>query len=122
MHGKGHSAEFARNLLHVLDRLTESPGTVVVGPDDLCARCPALVDGVCASAIEGEGEEVVQVLDALALELLGMRSGDVFEYGATSMAVQRVLDQWRALACAGCPCEADCAPMIDLMRRFQPIE
>ncbi|MBS3956484.1 MAG: DUF1284 domain-containing protein [Clostridiales bacterium] len=122
MHGKGHSAEFARNVIGVLERLTESPGTVVAGPDDLCARCPALVDGICVGTVEGEGEAVVRVLDALALELLEMRPGDAFEYGATTLAAQRILKQWRSLACAGCPSEADCGPMIDLMRRFQPLD
>ena len=52
MHGKGHSAEFARNVIGVLERLTDSPGTVVAGPDDLCARCPALKDGICMGNVE----------------------------------------------------------------------
>ncbi len=120
MHGLGYSADFARNVLRTIGRLTEEPGVVVAGADDLCSACPSLVDGVCES--EGEGEAVVRILDALALELLELDPGDTFDYGTTSISVPRVLERWRELACAGCSSEDACAPLLDLTCRFQPNE
>ena len=120
VHGGGHTAEFARNVLRTIARLTEETGTVVAGADDLCDACPWLVDGVCVN--ENEGEDAVRILDALALQLLGLNPGDSFDYGTTSASVTRVLEQWRELACAGCPSEEVCAPLIDLTCRFQPHE
>ncbi len=120
VHGGGHTAEFARNVLRTIDRLTEEEGTVVTGPDDLCEKCLWLVDGACVN--ETEGEDIVRILDALALQLLGLNPGDAFDYGTTSASMTRLLEQWRDLACAGCPSEDACAPLIELTCRFQPHE
>lgn len=118
MHGGGYTADFARNVIRTIGRLTEEPGTVVAGADDLCDACPSLVDGVCQSP--HEGDDVVRILDALALELLGLSPGDSFDYGTTSVSVPRVLERWQALACQGCPSEEACKPLVDLTCRFQP--
>jgi uncharacterized protein len=112
-HGEGYSPEFARNLFNVIDQLTlGAKGTVVIGPDDVCAACPALAKGHCAQ--EPDSEEAIRVLDALALELLELEPGDEFEWGVTTLSVQRFIERWRALACDGCEWEEVCSPLIDL--------
>ncbi len=117
-HGEGYSAEFAMNLFRVIDSLTQgAKGTVVIGPDDVCAACPALKDGHCAQ--EPDSEEAIRVLDALALEMLELDAGEEFEWGAATLSVQRVLERWRALACGGCEWEEACRPLIDLAAGYR---
>lgn len=112
-HGEGYSPEFARNLFHVIDRLARGEkGTVVVGIDDVCVACPALAKGQCAQ--EPESEEAIRTLDALALELLELEPGQEFEWGVATLSVQRFIERWRVLACAGCEWEEECRPLIDL--------
>jgi uncharacterized protein len=112
-HGEGYSPEFARNLFSIIDRLARGEkGTVVVGVDDVCAACPALAKGQCAQ--EPESEEAIRTLDALALELLELEPGQEFEWGVATLSVQRFIERWRVLACAGCEWEEECRPLIDL--------
>ncbi len=118
-HGEGYAPAYVRNLFDVIRRLTEEGGRIVTGPDDVCAACPSLVDGRCSR--EPEGEEEIRILDSLALELLGLKAGDDFDYGEVSVWVPRILDRWHMLACDGCEWEANCRPLISLNTRF-PIE
>lgn len=112
-HGEGYSPEFVRNLFSVIQRLVHGEkATVVVGPDDVCAACPALADGQCAQ--EPENEEAIRILDQLALEMLELEPGQEFEWGPTTLSVQRFIERWRALACEGCEWEEQCRPLIDL--------
>ena len=111
-HGQGCSPEFARNLFMLIDRFTRGEkGAVIVGPDDVCAACPAHADGRCAQ--EPENEDAIRVLDTLALEMLELEPGDGFEWGVATLSVQRVIERWRTLACAGCGWEESCRPLID---------
>jgi uncharacterized protein len=111
-HGEGYSPEFARNLFSIIDRLARGEkGTVVVGIDDVCVACPALAKGQCAQ--EPESEEAIRTLDALALELLELECGQEFEWGVATLSVQRFIERWRVLACAGCEWEEECRPLID---------
>lgn len=116
-HGQGYSAEFARNLFHVIDRLTRGEkGTVVIGADDVCSACVYLEDGRCAQ--EPDSQEAIRTLDALALDMLGLEPGQEFEWGVTTLSVQRILERWRMLACDGCEWEEVCSPLIDLIEGF----
>lgn len=111
-HGEGYSPKFVHNLFHVIDRFTHgATGTVVIGPDDVCAACPALENGRCAQ--EPDSEEAIRVLDALALEMLELEADEEFDWGVATLSVQRILERWRALACDGCDWEEVCRPLID---------
>lgn len=116
-HGQGYSQEFVRNLFQVIQRLaTGGKAVAVVGPDDVCAACPALAKGQCAQ--EPESEEAVRVLDALAMEMLELEPDQEFEWGTATLSVQRFIDRWRALACDGCEWEEQCRPLIDLTEGY----
>lgn len=117
-HGQGYSAEFVHNLLGVIERLTTGPGKVVTGHDDVCSACPAL----CEELQDCERREELEILDALALELLDLKPGDEFDFGEISvMMVPKTFKRWRAIACDGCQWEQFCVPMLDLDVRF-PLE
>ena len=79
--GKGYDAPFAANMEKIIRRLQADPGQLirlVEGRDDVCAACPHMVDGRCAS------EEKVNRMDR------GVLSACARSYGQA--------DSWRALA------------------------
>ncbi len=48
--GHGYSEDFVRNMYSVIERLNAGCDVrIVSGPDDLCAHCPNLADGLCTS-------------------------------------------------------------------------
>ncbi|MDY0088543.1 MAG: DUF1284 domain-containing protein [Coriobacteriia bacterium] len=112
LHAEVYSAEFGHHLFGIIDRMSRgAPSTVVIGPDDVCAGCPARKSGTCAQ--EPDSEDAIRVLDALACEMLDLTPGEEFEWGVTSLSVQRILERWRALACDGCEWESRCRPLMD---------
>ena len=118
-HGQGYSPEFVRNLFRIVDRLAlGEKATVIVGPDDVCAACPALAEGRCAQ--EPENEQAIRILDALALEMLELQPDTEFEWGVATLSVQRIMERWRALACEGCEWEEKCRPLIDQTADHRP--
>ena len=73
--GKGYSPEFINNLRAITGRLRGPDGdntgiTVVRGPDDVCAKCPHLVDDTCDF-----GGKVEQ-LDERHAKALDMKEGE----------------------------------------------
>ncbi|MBL6974945.1 MAG: DUF1284 domain-containing protein [Deltaproteobacteria bacterium] len=76
--GKGYADDYTDNLQRIADAVAANPRLevdVVDGPDDVCARCPYLEDGVCHW--EEAGEEAVRAHDAALLAVLGLRDGQV---------------------------------------------
>ena len=79
--GNGYDRPFAANMEVLLRQLTAQPDTAIQlteGRDDVCAACPHMVDGKCAS------EEKVQRMDRDVL-------------AACSLSYEQS-DGWRALA------------------------
>lgn len=109
--GEGYSAEFVDNLRSTLGHLRDAPFRLVEGPDDVCAACPSLRDGACAS--ESGGEEHIRSLDSLANELLGVTPGMLLDFAETRTRLPAILDRWRASACETCGFQTVCGPMID---------
>lgn len=106
-HGDGLGSDYGRNLLHVIRNLTEEGGVAVIGPDDVCTHCPSFMKGECCRLPEHEDQ--VRVLDALALELLGISPDERFDFGEATVWLPRILERWHALACDGCEWESRCA-------------
>ena len=105
--GEGYDAGFLDNLRSVLAR-AEAEGAVLVvdGADDVCAACPTLGrDGRCEHQPEADAD--IRALDALALELLGARAGDVVRLGEPALSGEAAA-RWLAEACVGCEWEIVC--------------
>ncbi|MBE6719688.1 MAG: DUF1284 domain-containing protein [Ruminococcaceae bacterium] len=45
--GKGYSKDFCNNLAEIRERIKTEPYTLVETADDVCAKCPNLIDGMC---------------------------------------------------------------------------
>jgi uncharacterized protein len=105
--GQGLTPEYARAVAEVRSRLEAGSARVVTGPDDVCASCPDLRDGICAHAPDSEAQ--VRTLDEAALALLGMSGGDVANYAEVLERFADVRDEWAATACEGCEWARFCA-------------
>ncbi|HIH43678.1 MAG TPA: DUF1284 domain-containing protein [Candidatus Methanoperedenaceae archaeon] len=95
--GEGYSKEFIANIRTVLK---DGNVEVVQGPDDVCAVCPYLKEGKCAS--DEYTNDVILFQDSVALGLLGMRPGDRAGWKTISGKVPSILARWKAQFCAGC--------------------
>lgn len=112
-HGKGYSAEFAANMLRVVAKLEEIGGFVSLGRDDICSSCPRPI-GDASCSVTKAGEAGINDLDAIALELLGMRVGDLIVPGTIKDRVGLAARKWQKIACVSCESRDICAPMIEL--------
>lgn len=76
---------------------------VVKGVDDLCVKCPMLKEGACAF------EEDVREMDEEALEVLGLKVGDITHMEEVREKLKGLVD-WISSFCEGCEFEEACAP------------
>ncbi len=97
--GEGYDAFFVNNLENVLEDVTKNGGRVVDGADDVCHACPHLKEGMCSYK---EGEEKIRRLDDLALRLLELQVGEVFEWGSLEDRLGTVFPAWAQAACGKC--------------------
>ena len=68
--GKGYSGEFIENMRRMKRKLEQNPEVVLLAEtDDVCARCPNNLDGVCASS------EKTERYDTQVLALCGLERG-----------------------------------------------
>ncbi len=95
--GEGYSEDFIRNIHTVIGKQKIE---IVDGPDDVCAKCPYLKDGICKNP--DHTEETIQLLDRDALRLLELKSGMEISWEAISDKLPGIIDEWRTLYCTGC--------------------
>jgi hypothetical protein len=88
--GSGYDDAFAANMESLIRRLAACPDTAVTlteGRDDLCAACPHMAGGRCAS------EEKVNRLDRGVLEACGFSAGETRSWSALARtAGEQVLE------------------------------
>ena len=110
-HGSGGD-EYTENLRWIADKVWKEPFTpveVVDGPDDVCAVCTYLRDGICCW--EEVGEEKVRAHDAALFKALGISPGrvtSIAEVRRLLTVVPEATDEVRR-QCATCPWVTDCA-------------
>ncbi len=69
---------------------------VVSGLDDLCEHCPYVEGDLC------KYEEEVAELDAGALDLLGVKVGEVVGFREVRNLLPRIIRNWRERFCVSC--------------------
>ena len=95
--GEGYSEDFIENIYITL----KNPKMEVVdGADDICAKCPYLEDGNCAS--NEYSDEDIRAQDAEALRLLELEPGAIVEWGKVAKMLPPILDEWKSLFCGEC--------------------
>lgn len=77
--GKGYSKEFVENMQNIIDFLKQNPYITPVNfPDDICKKCPNLIDGVCKN--EKGGEEDVKRMDDMFYEKTSIALNQNYSY------------------------------------------
>ncbi len=97
--GEGYDSAFIENMKKTIQEFTAGTEiTVVVRPDQVCARCPHNESGICTS------EEKVQHYDRAVLKLCGLKPGAQLCYGEyASLVRQRIISAGRlGEVCGGC--------------------
>lgn len=98
--GEGYNADFVENLKKVVDTAKEGGILIVEGADDVCTRCPYLVEGRCEYK-EG-AEEEIRYLDSLALKLLKTAPGKTITWKEVEETIPEIIEEWREKACKNC--------------------
>lgn len=116
--GEGYDAAFIENLVRVIDR-TKTEGTKVQsGADDICSSCPNLAGGECN--YKGGNNERIEGLDATALSLLGLKSGENADWMALKRKLPEIFSEWVEGACLKCDFLDTCRST-DLWKNLAPV-
>lgn len=97
--GEGYSGDFTLHMAEVIAGLTPfTPVKPVCGPDAICAGCPNLSGGVCAS------QSKVMRYDKAVLEACGAEEGRIMPWGELKALVERrvIAQGKRPLICSDC--------------------
>ncbi len=95
--GEGYSEDFIKNIYSVIGKENI---VIVEGPDEVCARCPYLKDGRCAS--NEYTNEMIILQDKEALKLLKFKPGMVVAWSNISDKLPEILEEWKARFCGEC--------------------
>ncbi len=95
--GEGYSEDFIKNIYEVIRK---EEVEIVAGTDDVCAKCPYMKGGKCAS--NEYTDEMILAQDREALRLLGFAPGMRVDWKIISSKLPVFLDEWKALFCTGC--------------------
>ncbi|RLI09872.1 DUF1284 domain-containing protein [Candidatus Bathyarchaeota archaeon] len=99
--------EFTELLMDVRERaLAGEEIKIIEGPDELCRACPLFKAGRC------EYEEDVAEMDEDALEMLGLKVGDVVRMEQVRAVLRQRAEELREF-CEGCEFLEACRPQID---------
>lgn len=112
--GKGYADDYTAGLQGIADAVARDPHQVIEvvdGPDDVCARCPHLVDGLCQW--EEAGEEAVRSHDGALLAVLGLEDGALTSIAGIRSRYENEEDVAAEVRrqCSTCPWLKDCTFM-----------
>lgn len=93
--GHGYDEGFIENLKKIVKDWQETPVKIIQGPDDVCKKCPGLKNNQCVY----HGNETVKEDDERALNLLGIRTGDIVEKKSLKEKISRVIKTWEEQSC-----------------------
>ncbi|MEQ9730714.1 MAG: DUF1284 domain-containing protein [Candidatus Methanoperedens sp.] len=95
--GEGYSEDFIKNIHSVIRKQKVE---VVAGPDEVCKRCPYLIENKCADN-EYTNEKIL-FQDKEALRLLGYKQGEIISWKTISAKLPGIIEDWKAQFCADC--------------------
>lgn len=94
--GEGYNRAFIENLKEILLRARKEAIEVVEGADDVCGKCPFLIDGIC------KDEEEIREMDKVALDLLKRKFGDILYWSELDNMLPEIFSLWYRQYCIPC--------------------
>lgn len=94
--GEGYSSEFVENLYAILERTKNENIIITYGADNVCKRCPSLIDGVC------KDEKEISEMDKTALELLKLEIKETVSWNEIRRNLPKIFNFWYRLYCIPC--------------------
>ncbi len=104
--GEGYDAEFVKNLDTVLKETASDPIKIVLGPDDVCGRCPHNTNDRCLYNEHADKE--IREMDQKALDLLKFDRDAEIGWGEIREGLPAVFAQWYASYCTSCGWKKAC--------------
>jgi hypothetical protein len=95
--GEGYSEDFIKNIYSVIGK---EKVEVVAGPDEVCKKCPYLMEERCAD--NEYTDEKILFQDTEALRLLGCKPGEITDWKTISAKIPLVIEEWKAEFCLDC--------------------
>ncbi len=95
--GEGYSEDFINNISSVIGKQKVE---VVAGPDEVCKKCPYLIENKCTNA-EYTNEQIL-FQDKEALRLLGYKPGEIVSWKTISAKLPGITEEWKAEFCRNC--------------------
>ncbi len=94
--GEGYSRDFVENLYAIVERTKNEKILIVEGADDICKKCPFLINGAC------KNEEEISEMDKNALQLLNFKVADTFLWDEIKRKLHHIFNQWYSIYCISC--------------------
>ncbi len=95
--GEGYSEDFIKNIYSIVEKQKVE---VVAGPDEVCKKCPSLVDNKCAN--DDYTNEEILLQDKEALRLLVYKPGDITDWETISARLPLIIEEWKSEFCVNC--------------------
>lgn len=94
--GEGYNKEFVENLYSVIDRAMDENIHVTEGADEICKKCPHLINNIC------KDEKEIAEMDKTALELLKLKITDNVSWDEIEKKLPEIFNHWYKLYCIPC--------------------
>ncbi len=94
--GEGYNKEFVENLYTVIDRTKDEIILVVEGADEICKKCPYLINIIC------KDEKEIAEMDRTALELLKLKTNNTVSWDYLKEKLPEIFTHWYKLYCIPC--------------------
>lgn len=109
--GEGYSDDFIKNI-HSVAR--KEKVEVIEGADEVCSKCPYLEDNRCSNYTE----EIIVFQDKEALELLGVKPGEMVDREIIAARIPDIMEKWKIQFCLECDYRSVCFPEFGSSFRF----
>jgi len=112
--GTGFYPEYVEHLAGTIKKAEDGLVDICPGADCICARCPYLKDGGCASYENAEAD--IRLMDRKALELLELPSDGSIVWKDIRVKVERIFPEWHKSYCRECSWREACEKNEDYRR------
>lgn len=94
--GEGYNKAFVENLYTVIDRAKDEIIFVAEGADEICKKCPHLINNIC------KDEKEIAEMDKTALELLKLKTTYNVSWEEIKKKLSEIFNHWYELYCIPC--------------------